>query len=64
MLLPNLYPGIVTIVQAGVSFERRPIIGVKIQYPQAPQKTVFIESNIHAREWYVNIVFYIFQIYL
>lgn len=34
----------------GRSFEGRPINGIKISY-KSGNKAVFIESNIHAREW-------------
>jgi hypothetical protein len=44
------YPNIVTPFTIGNSYEGRPIRGVTISYkPNNPN--VFIESNIHAREW-------------
>lgn len=44
------YPGIVTNFTIGNSYEGRPIRGVTISYKKG-NPAVFIESNIHAREW-------------
>ncbi|XP_030372593.1 zinc carboxypeptidase [Scaptodrosophila lebanonensis] len=44
------YPNIVTPFIIGNSYEGRPIRGIKISYKPG-NKAVFIESNIHAREW-------------
>ncbi|KAH8307011.1 hypothetical protein KR044_003180 [Drosophila immigrans] len=44
------YPDIVTPFSIGNSYEGRPIRGIKISYQQG-NPAVFIESNIHAREW-------------
>ncbi|XP_049809431.1 zinc carboxypeptidase-like [Schistocerca nitens] len=48
--LPATYPGIVTTVRAGFSFERLEILGVKISYG-AGRPIAVIEGTIHAREW-------------
>ncbi|XP_049957927.1 zinc carboxypeptidase-like [Schistocerca serialis cubense] len=48
--LPASYPGIVTTVRAGFSFERLEILGVKISYGTGRPIAV-IEGTIHAREW-------------
>ncbi|KAI8040929.1 hypothetical protein M5D96_006872 [Drosophila gunungcola] len=44
------YPDIVTPFTIGNSYEGRPIRGVKISHKEG-NPAVFIESNIHAREW-------------
>ncbi|XP_052872171.1 zinc carboxypeptidase-like [Anopheles cruzii] len=44
------YPGIVTPLNVGNSYEGRPIRGVKVSY-KSGNKAVFMESLIHAREW-------------
>jgi carboxypeptidase A len=44
------YPNIVTGFTVGTSYEGRVIRGIKISYKPG-NKGVFIESNIHAREW-------------
>lgn len=44
------YPDIVTPFNIGYSYEDRLIKGIKISYKPG-NKAVFIESNIHAREW-------------
>ncbi|KAF5272916.1 hypothetical protein FQR65_LT04845 [Abscondita terminalis] len=49
MSLPNKYPQ-VTVVQGGISYEGRPILGVKVSYKPG-NKIVFLEGGIHAREW-------------
>ncbi|KAF7271083.1 hypothetical protein GWI33_016043 [Rhynchophorus ferrugineus] len=55
--LSDTYPEHVTIVDGGVSYEGRDIIGVKISYsPNNHRHTVFIEANIHAREWITSAV--------
>ena len=47
------YPDIVTLISAGRTYEGRDILGVKVSYsPANENRTAFIESNIHAREWY------------
>ncbi|XP_035901544.1 zinc carboxypeptidase-like [Anopheles stephensi] len=48
--LVESYPGIVTPLNVGNSFEGRPIKGVKVSY-KAGNMGVFLESLIHAREW-------------
>lgn len=49
-LIESRYPDIVTPFTIGNSHEGRPIRGVKISYKEG-NPAVFIESNIHAREW-------------
>uniref|UniRef100_A0A182QAV5 Zinc carboxypeptidase A 1 n=1 Tax=Anopheles farauti TaxID=69004 RepID=A0A182QAV5_9DIPT len=44
------YPGVVSPLNIGNSFEGRPIKGVKVSY-KAGNKGVFMEGLIHAREW-------------
>lgn len=44
------YPNIVTLLDIGTSTQGFPIKGVKISHNSA-NKTIFIESGIHAREW-------------
>lgn len=48
--LLETYPTILTSINLGNSFENRPIRGVRLSQ-QAGNPTIFIESNIHAREW-------------
>lgn len=41
-------------LKGGTSYEGRDIIGIKIVLaPGNENRGVFLESNIHAREWYV-----------
>lgn len=49
-LLESRYPDIVTPFSIGKSYEGRVIRGIKISY-KSGNDAVFIESNIHAREW-------------
>jgi len=49
-VIEDRYPDIVTPFTIGNSYEGRPIRGVKISYKEG-NPAVFIESNIHAREW-------------
>ncbi|KAH8397389.1 hypothetical protein KR222_001710 [Zaprionus bogoriensis] len=49
-LLEARYPNIVTPFSIGKSYEGRSIRGIKISY-KSGNSAVFIESNIHAREW-------------
>jgi hypothetical protein len=52
MSLVSEYPDKVSLVKAGISYENREILGVKVVFnPGNEDRTVFIESNIHAREW-------------
>ena len=44
------YPDNVKIIQAGQSYERRPIKGVNLKFGQN-KPGVFLEAGIHAREW-------------
>ncbi|KAM7352228.1 zinc carboxypeptidase [Cochliomyia hominivorax] len=49
-VIAKRYPNIVTPFDIGYSYEGRLIKGIKISYKPG-NKAVFIESNIHAREW-------------
>ncbi|XP_034483135.1 zinc carboxypeptidase [Drosophila innubila] len=49
-VIETRYPDIVTPFTIGKSYEGRPIRGIKISYKKG-NNAVFIESNIHAREW-------------
>ncbi|CAH1180358.1 unnamed protein product [Phaedon cochleariae] len=51
--LSTKYPKIVTLVEAGRSHENRPVLGVKVSFGKATgqRQAVWIDSNIHAREW-------------
>ena len=44
------YPMVTSHFEIGQSYEKRTIRGIKISY-KADNKGIFIESNIHAREW-------------
>lgn len=59
----------VSIIKGGTTYEGRDIIGVKVVFaPGNENRGVFLESNIHAREWYTiflqsaTTVDYIFRI--
>jgi len=46
------YPNIVTLIQVGDSYEGRPILGVKLSFkPGNEDRSVWLDSLIHAREW-------------
>lgn len=49
--LVSKYQGIVSLFNVGKSYEKRDILGIKLSFKNVSQKAVFIESNIHAREW-------------
>jgi murein tripeptide amidase MpaA len=44
------HPGVVTLLDIGATYEGRRMRGVKISYGPG-HKGIFIEANIHAREW-------------
>lgn len=44
------YPGVVTVFKAGVTYEKRDILGIKISYGPG-KKGIFLEGGMHAREW-------------
>lgn len=48
--LPDLYPGKVSTVVGGKTYEGRQILGIKISFKPG-NKGVFLEGGIHAREW-------------
>ncbi|XP_074038606.1 zinc carboxypeptidase [Leptinotarsa decemlineata] len=55
--LVDKYPGVVTLIKGGSSYENRDIIGVKVSFSSKNQnKAVWIDSNIHAREWIAGAV--------
>ena len=47
------YPGVVTLIEGGKSYERRSILGVKISLKNGKKHKpgIFVESGMHAREW-------------
>ncbi|XP_061398246.1 zinc carboxypeptidase A 1-like [Musca vetustissima] len=45
------YPGVVTLVEGGKSYQGRSILGVKISKGQTAKPGIFVEAGIHAREW-------------
>ncbi|XP_018573039.2 zinc carboxypeptidase-like [Anoplophora glabripennis] len=50
--LPKLYPSAVSLIELNGTYEGRTILGVKVSYGTSKRKkSVFVESNIHAREW-------------
>lgn len=49
--LVSKYPKKVSLFKVGKTYEKRDIIGIKVSFKNVSQKAVFIESNIHAREW-------------
>lgn len=48
--LLEAHPTVLTNINLGNSFENRTIRAVRISY-KAGNPTIFVESNIHAREW-------------
>lgn len=44
------YPGVVSILNAGQTYQSRDLKGVKISFKPG-KRNVFIEGGIHAREW-------------
>jgi len=50
--LQETYPGVVTVVKGGETFEGRDILGVHVTFkPENADRIIFIEAGIHAREW-------------
>ncbi|XP_050300738.1 zinc carboxypeptidase-like [Anthonomus grandis grandis] len=50
--LATEFPSYITILKPGKTYEGRDIVGVKLDFnPGTQKKVVFMESNIHAREW-------------
>lgn len=49
-LLAEKYPNNVEVIVAGKTYEGREIKGVKVSF-KSGNPGIFIESNIHAREW-------------
>jgi murein tripeptide amidase MpaA len=48
--MASTYPNAVSLFNIGVSYQRRLMRGLKISY-KAGNKAIFVEANIHAREW-------------
>lgn len=48
--LEKKFPGVVTVVKGGQSYEGREILGIKISFKPG-NKAAFLEGGIHAREW-------------
>lgn len=64
--LPKQYPSIVSLIELkNATYEGRVILGVKVSYGSSKdKKSIFVEANIHAREWYGTYVYYfVFTIY-
>lgn len=50
--LANQYPGVVTLIEGGKTYQGRSILGVKINKNKGSNKPgIFLEAGIHAREW-------------
>ncbi|XP_016976876.1 zinc carboxypeptidase A 1 [Drosophila rhopaloa] len=49
--LANQYPGVVTLIEGGKSYQGRSILGVKITKGGSNKPGIFLEAGIHAREW-------------
>ncbi|CAG9832795.1 unnamed protein product [Diabrotica balteata] len=50
--LANDHPDKVTLIKGGKSYENRDIIGVKVSFgPKEGKRSVWLDSQIHAREW-------------
>ncbi|XP_030376751.1 zinc carboxypeptidase A 1-like [Scaptodrosophila lebanonensis] len=49
--LAQQYPGVVTLIEGGKTYQRRSILGVKISKSGTQKPGIFIEAGIHAREW-------------
>ncbi|ALC39111.1 CG4017 [Drosophila busckii] len=49
--LAKLYPGKVTLIEGGKTYQGRSILGVKISKSGAEKPGIFLEAGIHAREW-------------
>ncbi|XP_075149745.1 zinc carboxypeptidase A 1-like [Haematobia irritans] len=45
------YPGVVTLIEAGKTYQGRTILGVKITKSKSEKPGIFLEAGIHAREW-------------
>ncbi|XP_037808951.1 zinc carboxypeptidase A 1 [Lucilia sericata] len=45
------YPGVVTLIEGGKTYQGRSILGVKISKSKSEKPGIFIEAGIHAREW-------------
>lgn len=51
--LAKQYPGVVTLIEGGKTYEKRSILGIKISHNngKAQKPGIFVEAGIHAREW-------------
>ncbi|XP_061398245.1 zinc carboxypeptidase A 1-like [Musca vetustissima] len=45
------YPGVVTLIEGGKTYQGRSILGVKISKSKTTKPGIFVEAGIHAREW-------------
>ncbi|KAG5872627.1 hypothetical protein JTB14_003715 [Gonioctena quinquepunctata] len=55
--LAKKHPGVVTLIEGGTTFEKRAILGVKVSFsPKNEFNSIWIDSNIHAREWIAGAV--------
>uniref|UniRef100_A0A1I8NXG1 Zinc carboxypeptidase A 1 n=2 Tax=Stomoxys calcitrans TaxID=35570 RepID=A0A1I8NXG1_STOCA len=45
------YPGMVTVIEGGKTYQGRTILGVKITKSKTEKPGIFLEAGIHAREW-------------
>lgn len=45
------HPGVVTLIEAGKTYQGRSILGVKISKSKSEKPGIFVEAGIHAREW-------------
>nr|AHK12808.1 carboxypeptidase [Musca domestica] len=45
------YPGVVTLIEGGKTYQGRSILGVKISKSRTTKPGIFVEAGIHAREW-------------
>ncbi|XP_020800488.1 zinc carboxypeptidase A 1 [Drosophila serrata] len=49
--LANQYPGVVTLIEGGKTYQGRSILGVRITKGGSNKPGIFLEAGIHAREW-------------
>lgn len=49
--LANKYPGVVTLIEGGKTYQGRSILGVRITKGGSNKPGIFLEAGIHAREW-------------
>ena len=49
--LADFYPNRVELIEIGKSFEGRPLAVLKIKGTTSTRRAIWIDANIHAREW-------------